>query len=444
MIGLLELGLSMVLTQRLSKSFSKSEDYSFKCDVHSGIRAASFLFVSAVITTIFISPIAVSLTRVAAGHETDMHVSFILLGIGAAGSIYSNFLGSILQSLLKAGALGIANLLASIAGLLVLFLAFNHYGTLSSIAIGLFTRVWCANMLLSVIVLRELARKKLLPQSNSQAHTINLLKLCLPIFVGTIAKSSSETAVSLVLVNFINPGAVAILALNQKVMQACNMVLAPIGSSIFSAMTQIKEKMSDEKFSSLIAITIRLHFLISVILIGSAVVFNEVIITIWVGEDKFAGYAVSVMLGISSLIQSRYTLSCFLIYSLGGFNRLVKIEILYSALKLILVIFLINPIGFTASPLAELVASFLCLYTLTGRIISNRIMLSSFRDSLFTLGWLEFFSLLIVGKLYVSTFPESTTTLYFISRFVLFVFVAAFLLTALNLGFIKRVKRLFN
>jgi O-antigen/teichoic acid export membrane protein len=397
LIGLLEFGLSMVLTQRLARSYARSEWSDFRQLTHNGLVAATLLASVTCLITLTLAPWVPDITKTVATHTSDLRSAFLLLGFAAASNIYLNLFGSIFQAMLKAGTLGAINLISALIGILTVAFGFTLYGTLTSIAAGTIVRVGGATVLLTGAALFTLWKGELLPQRVPIKEAAKLLRACVPIFIGGVAKSVAENTQNLLLANAVSPSAIAVLALTQKALQVCNMVLAPIGSSIYSNLTQIKEKTDALYFSSLLGISIRGHFLASVLLVATALTFNEPFVTLWVGADKFGGLELSLLQGVAMLIVTRFSFFSFLIYSTGEFKKPLILETSYSLTKIVLILSLIHPLGLYAIPLADILAGFVFLYILCNRQIAPHVRTSSFGSGLYLNGWIEFAIVITFG-----------------------------------------------
>ncbi len=437
LIGLLEFGLSMVLTQRLARSYARSDSNDFRQVLSTGLVAATLLAVVTCIVTLVVSPWIPTVTNTAQGHQIDLSTAFTLLGFAAATSIYLNLCGSILQALLKAGTLGFVNLFSAAVGITTVILAFNEYGTLTAIAAGTIVRVGCATILLIFFALHALRKRSLLPRQAPLKDACGLLRSCVPVFIGGVAKSVAENTQNLVLANAVSPAAVAVLALTQKAFQVCNMVLAPIGSSIYSNLTQIKEKTDETYFSSLLGISIRCHFLTSVLLIATALSFNKPFVDLWVGADKFGGVELSFLLGVATLLTTRFTFFSFLIYSSGEFKKPLILETSYSVTKILLLLLLIQPLGLLAIPLADVIAGMIFLYSFSTRSMASQVRNSSFGSGMYVNGWFELALLIAIGHGVVILLApiQSWATLGFSA--IAFLLAATLVILVINTAFIK-------
>lgn len=437
LIGLLEFGLSMVLTQRLARSYARSDRNDFRQVLFTGLVAATLLTVVTCIVTLVVTPWIPSVTNTAHEYQTDLSTAFMLLGFAAASSIYINLCGSIFQALLKAGTLGAVNLFSAAVGIITVTVAFSEYGTLTAIAAGTIVRVGCATILLIFYALHALRKTSLLPRRAPLKDAWALLHSCVPVFVGGVAKSVAENAQNLVLANAVSPAAVAVLALTQKAFQVCNMVLAPIGSSIYSNLTQIKEKTDETYFSSLLGISIRGHFLTSVLLIAAAFSFNKPFVNLWVGAEKFGGVELSLLLGVATLLTIRFSFFSFLIYSSGEFKKPLALETSYSITKILLLLVLIQPLGLLAVPLADVTAGVIFLYSFSTRLMASHVRNSIFGSGMYVNGWLELILLIVIGNGVVGLLSPIHSWATLGSSAIAFLLVATLVMLMINASFIK-------
>jgi O-antigen/teichoic acid export membrane protein len=437
LIGLLEFGLSMVLTQRLARSYARSDWTDFRQLTYNGLVAATLLAAATCLLTLSISPWVPALTNTVTTHASDLSSAFLLLGIAAASNIYLNLFGSIFQALLKAGTLGAINLLAAFIGILTVIVGFSWYGTLTAIAAGTIVRMGCATVLLMGAALLTLRKIALLPQRAPIRQTVQLLRACVPIFIGGVAKSVAENAQNLLLANAVSPSAIAVLALTQKALQVCNMVLAPIGSSIYSNLTQIKEKTDSLYFSSLLGISIRGHFLVSVLLVATALTFNEPFVALWVGAEKFGGLGLSILLGVAMLLVTRFSFFSFLIYSTGEFKKPLLLETSYSVAKITLLLALIHPLGLYAVPLADVIAGIVFLYSLSTRLMAPHVRISTFGAGLYINGWIEFVVLMAIGGAAMAWLPPIHGWSTLAASIAAYVVLATTVALAINVRFLN-------
>ena len=437
LIGLLEFGLSMVITQRLAKSHAQSDWPAFRQTTHTGIVAASLLFLVTCAVTVVTATQVPWLTRITPEHAHDLQVAFILQGATAGASIFLNLFGSVFQAMLKAGTLGAVNLISATVGVVTVVVTFSAHPSLTAIASGPLARAICAALLLLVNATHSLRKASLLPQAAPLGSALRLLRSCGPIFIGSVAKSVADNTQNLLLASAASPTAIAVLALTQKALQVCNMILAPIGSSIYSNLTQIKERSSAGYFASLLGIAIRSHFLLSAILVATASTFNYVFVSLWVGPDKFGGIVLSLLLGVATLITTRFAFFSFLIYSTGEFKRPLVLETSYSIMKILILFAIVRRWGMYAAPLADMTAGFVFLYGFSTRLMAPHVARSQFGSGIYYRGWSEFFVVAVAGYCVATWLEPHRSWPALAGLLLLFGFVALATALGFNAAFVR-------
>lgn len=437
LIGLLESGLSMVTTQRLARSYAKSDAVEFRRTAFAGLMAACLLFLVTCAVTLGMATQIGWLSQVAAARSSDLMTAFVLLGVAAAFNIHLNFFGSVFQALLRSGMLGTINLLAALAGIGTVIAAFSSQPSLTAIAAGTLARMVCASLLLMGAAYRALRTAGLLPVVTPLSEVLLTLRACGPIFLGSIAKSLAENAQNLLLTHAASPASLAMLALTQKALQVCNLVLAPIGSSIFSNLTHLRHGTAPGYFSSLLGIAVRGHFLLSVVLIATASALNQSFVSVWVGADKFGGVGLSVLLGIATLLVTRFSFTSFLIYSFGDFKKPLTLEICYSAAKVLLLFLTIDRLHLYAIPLADITAALFFLFHMSIRTLAPHLRAGRFGAGLYYRGWpeLALLTALGLGLAAVVPLPQSWWALGAAGAF--FLLLACVCVLVLNAAFIR-------
>lgn len=426
LIGQLEFGLSMVLTQHLSEDYAKNNFSKFRRTVYSGICASTILFVLICMVTIAILNFIPLITNVESTNAVDLSNAFLILGISAAFSVYVNTLNSLFQAMLKPWGLGIINLVSSFVGLFTILATFNIYGSLWSIASGALVRTISSTVMLAAWALFELYRQKIFPKYSKFTNTKQLMYSCIPIFIGGTVKSLAENTQYIIIANTLSPGAVAILYINVKAMQLCSMLLTPIGSSIYAATTHVRHKLEKKNFDRLRNVAMEVHAILAGVLIGFAVSLNYYFISVWLGPDKFSGQALTFLLGASYLIVNRFSFYSFLTYAGGSFKALLRPEINYALLRIILCITLIPSYGIIAVPIADAISG-LIFYYLFGifRRESPAKKISIKLGAAF-MGWADYLFIAFLGFVgaYYFQFNNVYAEFIFISCFLLLLYFA--------------------
>lgn len=448
-LSLLEFGLSLVLTQKLSY-FYKTEDYrSFHKIMKAGFVISFVLISFLVIIALIISPYVPIWVKALPNDYSSIKYAFIINAVGMAFFLYSNTLTSVFQAWFKVQISGVVNVVSALLGILSTVLAlYMGFGVLS-ISFGIFTRgLVCVIGLIPFLIVN--LKKGNYPKSRvgKEIYT-DLIKSSLPVFGNTVSKSLIDNIQILILTSFVNPTATAIFALTTKVYQLCNNLLAPIGSSIFSSLSQLVSDKDKTYLNSVILKVFSLFTLFSLLLLTTGFALNNSFMSLWVGSDKSGGFFLSLMVCINMFVSTRFAYMNFNLFALGVFGKTVFYDQLGAICRLILIFSLIRTLGIVAIPISELIATLIFSGYFLNRLFIQRMQFN--RNEAVQIifgGVVEFGVFLVLGIAFQSLFPHAQSWLELVLQsvvFVIIIFISLLFLRKdilLDYGgrFLKRVK----
>ena len=228
-------------------------------------------------------------------------------------------------------------------------------------------------------------------------NVLQLASDCFPVFLGGSSRSFCENFQNILIGSFISPKSLAIYIFTQKIFQVCVMILAPLGSSIYSSFSHVKISRHSETKPNVFEMTLAVYYTLSAILLAVAVAANELLVSLWVGPGNFGGMLLTVIIAFAALFTVRHAFSSYLIYSTGKFSRVALLDILYSGARLILMVALIRSFGVVAIPLADFFSGFAILNILGGRLILKSLPISNSIINPFIQGVLVFLVLVALG-----------------------------------------------
>lgn len=376
MLGLLEGGTSMVLTQKLSICYAKKDLKTF-----SGLIGAG-LFVSALLTSLLIIisaglfPFVSQWIKAEPGEYKNLQYAFLLSAAGAGFSITFSNISAVFQSWLKVQVCGMVNLVSVIVGITSTLLGLQLGLGVVSIPLGMLTRSLFGIVVLSFILSRNLLREKYPKLVIKKVDCLELIKSSFPIFGSNIAKSLVTNSQLLIITSFINPAASAVFFITGRIYTVCDLFLAPIGSSIFSSMSQLVGEGDLQKIKFNLIKVFVLFTAFSAFIMASSYALNYAFISLWVGSDKFGGQLLSGLICLTMLFSTRYKFLEFNLYALGVFGKTVLYDLISGVFRIILIFLLIKSIGCNAIPVAELLSTTLLLGYFLNKLIIDRIKMS--------------------------------------------------------------------
>lgn len=353
-LGLLDFGLSLVFTQKLSVFHIKKDYKNFSKILSSGLFIGLFLFTFIILITIVLFPYVPFWVKANTEDFSDIKFAFLFSALGAGLTIYSNILASVFQAWLKVKISGFANISGVFFGIIATFLGlYLGYGVIS-ISLGTFVKWLITFLILSISLysnFRKLASIRI--KYNSKSNLL-LLKQSLPVFGNSVSKSLIDNGQLLIITNFISPTATTIFAITNKVYQVCSTVLAPIGSSIYAGLSQLVGENNHDNLKKNILKLFSIFTIFSAFILAISFSLNSSFIKFWVGEDKYGGLLLSFFLCLNVFFNSRFVYINFNLFSLGVFGKTVLYDQIGALVRLILTFGLIVNLGYIAIPLAEL------------------------------------------------------------------------------------------
>lgn len=391
MLGLLEGGMAFVLTQKLSSSYAKKDLNGFSKILCSGIFISVSIAVVLFIIGLAIFPFISDWVKAEPNEYKNIQYAFLFSAIGAGLNIIFHNISAIFQALLKVRASGFANIISIIIGIIVTLWGLKIGYGIVAIPLGVVFRGIIGIFILLFLLINFFLSEKFLNICLDLQHIKDLLKSVLPMLGGNIAKSLVSNSQLLIVTTFINPTASAIFFITGRIYQVCDSFLAPIGSSIFSSISQIFGEGDNERVKKSIIKVFSLFNGASAFLLCTSLILNYSFVTLLLGSDKYGGVGLSILLCINMLFYTRFNFISVNLYALGVFGKTIFYDAAGSVLRIIIIFILIRYIGYLALPLAELFSTLLLLGYFLNRLIIKKLELDNIESIRFVLSGLKLF-----------------------------------------------------
>lgn len=428
MLGLLEGGTSFVLTQKLSNCYVKKNLNEFSKILGSGLFMSLSIFFLLVSIGIVLFPFISDWVKAEPNEYENIQYAFLFSAIGAGLNIVYHNISAVFQALLKVSICGFTNIISIIVGITSTLLGLKFGLGVVAIPLGVLIRGAVGVFILLILLIKILMKEKFPRIQMDKLVTRDLIKSVLPMFGGGVAKSLVTNSQLLIITNFISPTASAVFFITGRIYQVCDSLLAPVGSSIFSSVSQIVGEGNKTAIKINIVKIFFVFNVFSVFILSLSFIFNSSFVSLLMGADKYGGNMLSLFLCINMLFYTRFNFLSVNLYALGVFGKTVMYDVFGGVLRLIIIFSLIRYIGYIALPLAE----FLSTIFLTGYFL-NKLMISKIE-----LKGKEILSFVFSGSsiLFV-IFSISFIWIYFLPKINSWVlFVAYSLLTALIYGMV--------
>jgi O-antigen/teichoic acid export membrane protein len=373
MLGLLEGGMCLVFTQKLSISYAKKDLNTFSKLLGSGLFISGFITSILIIAGVSLMPFISHWVKAEPNEYLNIQYAFLLSALGAGFSITFSNISAVFQAWLRVKIHGYTNLISISLGILSTLLGLKFGLGVISIPLGIFVRSFVGVIILLVILINIL-KKESYPRIRINKENCNdLIKSSIPVFGGNIAKSMITNSQLLIITNFINPASSAIFNITGKIYTVCDSFLAPIGSSIFSSVSQLVGEGNREKIKSNLIRVFILFSIFSAFIISTSFALNHAFICLWLGPDKFGGIVLSALICLNMFLNTRFNFLSINLFALGVFGKTVFYDQIGGILRIILIFTLINHVGYIAIPIAEMLSSIILLGYFINKLIINKL-----------------------------------------------------------------------
>ena len=373
MLGLLDGGMSYVLTQKLSSAYSKKESKEFNKIITSGLIITLIISLTIIALSICVTPYISKIVKAENGQFRNIQICFILSTLSACLGIYYNNLSSIFQATLFVHFSGISNLVSIIIGLTTTLLGLYFNIGIVSIPLGFFARTISSCIILMCFVGKVLSGKNRFTFNYDKETLVELIKTSLPMFGGAIAKSLVTNSQLLIINIFINPASSAIYFITSRIFQVCDSFLAPIGSAIYSSISQIHSTDDKIKLQFVIKNIFSLFSIFSMAILSISFLLNESFITLLLGHEKYGGLNLSLLLCISMFFYTRFNFISVNLFALGSFGKTTFYDFMGGIIKLIIIFSLIKYLGLISMPIAELFSTIFISGYFLNKLISKKL-----------------------------------------------------------------------
>jgi len=420
MLGLLEGGMSFVLTQRLSNCYVKNKMDEFSRILGSGLFLSLSIFCSLVCIGFILAPFISNWVKAEPNEYKNIQYAFLFSAIGAGLNIVFHNISAIFQALLKVHICGFSNIISIIFGISATLLGLKFGLGVIAIPLGILIRGAIGIIILIVFLMRFLRQENIPSIQVNKSTTQDLLKSILPMFGGGVAKSLVTNSQLIIITNFINPTASAVFFITGKIYQVCDSFLAPVGSSIFSSISQITGEENKSKLKNNI-IKIFFYFnIFSILILSLSYLLNTSFVYLLMGPDKYGGDLLSFLLCFSMLLSTRYNFLTVNLFALGVFGKTIIYDFYSGILRLFLIFFLIRYIGFIALPIAEIIATILISGFFLNKLIIHELVLNNKESQDFAFSGFKFILLIVLFDMFwISMFPQPYNIQTFLINFLL-------------------------
>ena len=356
MLGMLESGLSIVITQKLAVALKSDDSKLFSllsgANILSAIIITSVLFLIGLVLSIFVA----DLINVSGDIRQEITIAFIIALAGTGLSVLVSLFGAFPQVWQETKTVGLIGVIVNIVGILsTIIYLLAGFGVIA-LALAYFTRSFLNLIGQGVWILLKW-KKCQYPKPQYDLNVVNdLLKDCFYPFLSKISSVITNNSQSFIIAVFINPGMAAIYDITQKVTIILSNFVNMTNVSFFALYSLTFASKNKTEINSLIKNVLNLFAFLLFTALLYATVFTRTFVHFWVGLDKYGGDILLVIIVCAVLISQIKQYTNILLQTGGMIAKSSKIDILSMFIYLLILMSIIKHAQIYAIPIATFVS----------------------------------------------------------------------------------------
>ncbi|MEI7767109.1 MAG: oligosaccharide flippase family protein [Phycisphaerae bacterium] len=358
MLGLLDGGINLVMTQRLSVAHANNDPREFSKYFTSGVIVSLAFTVLIPIICLYYSGSVPRMINYHVDYQRDeIILAFSLASIGAFMSFNYSTLSTAYQALGNVTETAIVSLSIAIIGVVSTILSLRFGWGITSLAIGQLVRpslgVFCLIILMIPIWRRKVGTVLIFDLKK----IVYMLKTSMFIMATRLVGQLAGNAESLILSNMIDTRTAGIWAVSSRSISVIGGLMAPIGSSMFAPIAKKFTTQQLHESWKLISKYIVAISTISIILLSTAVAMNGTFVGLWVGYQNYAGVECDILNAFAVYFVARISFSGLIIAAKGNNKTSSFCSSVGSIAQLGTVFMLVSQLGIIGLPLSKIIGS---------------------------------------------------------------------------------------
>lgn len=372
-LGLMELGLSMVFYQQLGHAFGAGERRRFASLVGAGAVCMLALIVLFGGVAAALAPIIPGLVNAPPGAQRPLMTTFLLVAVSAAMNLALSNAIAITHAWQRTEIGGAARVLGQLAEVVVLFGALTKGLGLVSLGVGALvgSLVSCGVVVSAIAVIWPRVG---LPRPTLDRLTLReVLATGAPVAASRISSTVASNIEIALVAALMNPALAAVYGITERIFKLALGFVNPIAGSVLSPLAHLVGAHG-------LPATRKVIYELSAVWAGVVAVtfptllyINRDFVTLWVGAENYGGLPLSLAICVSTIISSRLFLSVIALTSLGEIARTswsTLVEPLFRLPLMLLGLTLVGPIGL---PLASSVGGAILAFWLFPRFLARKV-----------------------------------------------------------------------
>lgn len=357
-IVMTDFGLAGATLQRIAYLDGKKDYLTLRYSLGTSILSGVLLSISLSILTFLVAPFIASSLELGPIEYEVVYNCIVLAILANALSVPGMIALGVLKSVRSPITAGLIYAIIDIISiLLTVYLLFAGKG-LYSIAIGLVARAFLLMIAGIFFGIRTCMQKYNINPAISIEESKVLLKNSLYLFVSSIAMKVQTQADTFFVGVLIGPTSAGIYGLTVRAYEAVHMAINQINRGIAPALANMHGVGDTVVFNSVLLKFTKLILFMSAIGMSCLLLLNESFVSLWVGDEKYAGNLTTYLLVASGFIMLISSISYDVACSQAKFKFIACVFFLAAFLHVFLIYYILEYFGYQLTPVARLITSF--------------------------------------------------------------------------------------
>jgi len=409
LLGIIDLGVSSVLYQRLAATWGAHDRVGFLRFTGSGLALGFGLPAVMLAAGAVLSPYAPGLVRAPEHARAVLSLTFILTAAGSAITLAMTNLLSIASAWQRTGIVAASRLSGQLVDLAVIVVGL-HAG-LGVVALGLGSIIG-AGFGFVVAAAWTAADWRTLGLPRPRATYLDIVELArttVPIMLSRIALQIGSNSEIALISALVNPSTAAVYALTDRVLRVVIAFVNPIAGSVLSGLAHFVGQHGLGAAAAPTRELLAVWSLVVAAVLPPFLALNQDFTTVWVGRANFGGLALNAALCCATIMTAREFVLIVVLTSSGALRTVAWLNIVEVALRLPLMYLALRILGSIGVPTSSVAVSAGCLIAY-GQFTNRRLQLSGAEGRRFqSIGSLSITASLALGMVEALVLPHVAT-----------------------------------
>jgi O-antigen/teichoic acid export membrane protein len=303
-----------------------------------------------------LAPFAPGWFSIAGAEATTFSWAFALAAGGLALSLVACGPRAVLQGFQRQTAVGVSLLGSEIASLgCTIALLYLDFGVMA-IALGLLARELIHNAINWPLFVATLRRMGLRPTVSARRLRV-LLPLVGWTFAGNLGVVLRGSVDAFVVAKAFDNSTVVVTEYSKRIWELATQLLGRATSSFTPALAHLHGGGERERFRSVSARLLAAVALALSLALGGVWAFNADFVALWVGSANWAGAGYNLAWGAAALFNVLVLAMTDVLFAAGGIRGTAAVQVLQTAVRLLLLVGTVSWLGILALPLSALAAA---------------------------------------------------------------------------------------